>query len=115
MQYHTAQAIRMLLDADESVTMAERDRFLRCIEYSMPSKASGASKNKKAGKNAVRSLKAGAAAQYIGVSVRHLHDLASTGTIPYIKIGTRTILYDVTDLDHFLDSRKVGLKKPRLH
>lgn len=55
-----------------------------------------------------RSLKAGLAAEYVGLSVRGLADLAAAGLIPRIKAGTRTYLYDIADLDAFLDSRKVG-------
>lgn len=55
-----------------------------------------------------RALKAGKAAQYIGISVRGLSDLADAGQIPRIKAGTRTYLYDISDLDIFLDSHKIG-------
>ena len=55
-----------------------------------------------------RALKAGKAAQYIGISVRCLADYAEAGLIPVIKAGTRTFLYDIDDLDRFLDERKVG-------
>ena len=55
-----------------------------------------------------RSLKAGLASEYIGMSVRGLADLAEAGQIPYIKAGTRTHLYDIEDLDRFLDSHKIG-------
>lgn len=55
-----------------------------------------------------RCLKAGKAAIYCGISVRGLSDLAEAGLIPRIRAGTRTYLYDIVDLDAFLDARKVG-------
>ena len=55
-----------------------------------------------------RAYKAGRAAEYIGISVRGLADLADAGLIPRIRAGTRTFLYDIADLDRFLDERKVG-------
>ena len=57
-----------------------------------------------------RCLKAGLAAQYVGLSVRGLADLAEAGQIPYIRAGTRTHLYDIADLDRFLDSHKIGVE-----
>lgn len=55
-----------------------------------------------------RALKAGKAAEYIGMSRRGLADLAQQGRIPFAKVGTRTHLFDIADLDAFLDSCKVG-------
>ena len=55
-----------------------------------------------------RALKAGNAAEYIGVSRRYLHDLTKQGRIPFSKVSSRLILYDIADLDAFLDSCKVG-------
>jgi len=55
-----------------------------------------------------RCLKAGKAAEYIGLSRRGLTDLSKQGRIPYSKIGTRTFVYDIADLDRFLDECKVG-------
>ena len=55
-----------------------------------------------------RALKAGNAAQYVGCSRRALHDLSKQGRIPFSKVSSRLILYDIADLDAFLDSCKVG-------
>ena len=55
-----------------------------------------------------RALKAGLAAEYLGISVRCLGDYADAGFIPRIRAGSRTHLYDIVDLDTFLDERKVG-------
>lgn len=55
-----------------------------------------------------RALKAGAAAQYLGISRRYLHDLTKQGRIAHSKISTRTLVYSLTDLDAFLDSCKIG-------
>lgn len=54
-----------------------------------------------------RALKAGAAAEYIGCSRRTLTDLSSQGRIPYAKIGPRLLVYDIADLDAFLDECRV--------
>lgn len=55
-----------------------------------------------------RCLKAGNAAEYLGISRRYLHDLTHQGRIPYHKIGTRCHCYDIADLDAFLASCKIG-------
>jgi len=55
-----------------------------------------------------RCLKASAAAEYIGISRRYLHDLSSQGRIPYHKIGTRCFVYQTAALDSFLESCKIG-------
>jgi len=55
-----------------------------------------------------RCLKAGRAAEYVGVSRRYLHDLAAQGRIPYHRIGPRCFVFDVADLDAFLDSCRIG-------
>ena len=55
-----------------------------------------------------RSLKTAASSQYVGLSPRAMLDLAHQGKIPYIKAGARSVLFDITDLDRFLDERKVG-------
>jgi len=57
-----------------------------------------------------RAMKAGQAAEYMGISRRHLHDLSQEGRIPYIKLGARSIVYDIADLDKFLDACKIGLE-----
>lgn len=55
-----------------------------------------------------RAIKAGEAAEYIGVSRRTLNDLTNAGRIPCCKISSRLFCYDVKDLDRFLDGCKVG-------
>ena len=55
-----------------------------------------------------RCLKAGQAAEYLGISRRYLHDLTHQGRIPYSKIGTRCFVYDIADLDDFIASCKIG-------
>jgi len=53
-------------------------------------------------------MKIGRAAEYLGVSRRHLHDMLKLGAIPYYRFGPRVIVLDRTDLDQFLADRKVG-------
>ena len=55
-----------------------------------------------------RAMKAGQAAEYMGISRRYLHDLSQAGRIPYIKVSTLCIVCDIADLDEFLDSCKIG-------
>lgn len=55
-----------------------------------------------------RCYKAGIASEYTGISRRYLTQLSQEGKIPYSKIGTRTYLYDIADLDAFIEARKVG-------
>lgn len=55
-----------------------------------------------------RALKAGKAAEYLGISRRFLHDLIKSGRIPYSKISSRTLVFSVEDLDAFLDGCKIG-------
>ena len=54
-----------------------------------------------------RCLKAGNAADYLGISRRHLHTLSQQGKIPYIKLGARCVVYEFKDLDAFLDEHKI--------
>jgi excisionase family DNA binding protein len=42
---------------------------------------------------------------YLGVSYWTARELIHSGTLPFIKIGTK-ILIDVNDLDNFIDSKK---------
>jgi hypothetical protein len=55
-----------------------------------------------------RALKAGRSAEYLGISRRYLHDLSKQGRIPYSKISARTLVYDIADLDTFLEGCKIG-------
>ena len=58
--------------------------------------------------NGRRCLKAKAAAAYLGISTRTLHDLTADGRVPYHKLSARLHLYDIKDLDAFLASCRVG-------
>ena len=53
-------------------------------------------------------LKAGQAAEYLGISRRHLHTLSRAGRLPYARLGTRLCVYRRADLDAFVASRMVG-------
>ncbi len=55
-----------------------------------------------------RALKNADAASYTGLSSRALLDYAHQGRIPFMKVGARSVLFDIIDLDRFLDERKVG-------
>ncbi len=55
-----------------------------------------------------RALKAGEAAKYLGISRRHLTDLANEGQIPYARVSARCHLYKIEDLERFLDRFTVG-------
>lgn len=55
-----------------------------------------------------RALKCKDAGIYTGLAPRTLLDYAHAGKIPYIKAGARSVLFDVEDLNRFLDERKVG-------
>jgi excisionase family DNA binding protein len=57
-----------------------------------------------------RALKTPKASLYTGLSGRTLLDYAHQGKIPYIRAGTKLFLFDVADLDRFMDERKVGAK-----
>jgi excisionase family DNA binding protein len=51
-------------------------------------------------------LSANQAAEYLGVSVSFLEKARARGTGPeFVKLGAR-VLYDVVDVDRWLDSRK---------
>lgn len=53
-------------------------------------------------------LKAGQAAQYLGISRRALTDFSQAGLIAYSRISNRLFLYRKRDLDAFLDAHRVG-------
>lgn len=55
-----------------------------------------------------RFLKAGAAAEYIGVSRRYLHDLTAQGRLPYHKLGNRCFCYEIDALETFMAECRVG-------
>lgn len=54
-----------------------------------------------------RCLKPKAAAQYLGISTRTLHDLAADGRIPFHKVSARLHLFDIKDLDAFLEKCRI--------
>lgn len=46
-------------------------------------------------------------AEYIGLSVKTLQRMRANGNgMPFIKAGAR-VLYDINDLDHYMNARKV--------
>lgn len=55
-----------------------------------------------------RAMKLEPSAEYVGMSPRKLAQLTHEGEIPVIKVSARMHLYDIADLNAFLDSRKVG-------
>ena len=47
------------------------------------------------------------AAQYLGVSMAFLErDRWAGARIPFIKLGSRTVRYKQSDLEHYVDSRQ---------
>jgi excisionase family DNA binding protein len=54
-------------------------------------------------------MKCAEAARYLGVSPRTLRDLTKEGTIPYYRISSRCHLYDIQDLDQFLEDRRIAV------
>ncbi len=55
-----------------------------------------------------RMLKAKAASRYLGISVRYLHQLRTSGRIPFHKVGPRCVLFAEEDLQRFLDETRIG-------
>lgn len=55
-----------------------------------------------------RCLKTADASRYVGLSARGLLDMTRAHKIPHIRLGTRTIVYELSDLDAFIEARKVG-------
>jgi excisionase family DNA binding protein len=55
-----------------------------------------------------RAYKTPLASQYLGLSRRGLLDLVDQGRMPCIKAGARSFLFDVKDLDAFMDAHKIG-------
>ena len=53
-------------------------------------------------------MKAKSASKYLGISVRYLHQLRTTGRIPYHVVGPRTALFSVDDLNKFLADTRIG-------
>lgn len=48
------------------------------------------------------------AARYMDISIAQLKMLRERRLIPYIKIGHRTILYQIQDLDRYINRCKVS-------
>jgi predicted DNA-binding transcriptional regulator AlpA len=110
MKPNTAEAIRMLLNADETVSPEVYEAVMRHFDGILKVRNARPPKRYGINRKTQRCLKAGAAAEYMGISRRHLSDLSSHGTIPYMRLGARLFVYDITDLDHFLDRRKIGAR-----
>jgi predicted DNA-binding transcriptional regulator AlpA len=56
----------------------------------------------------VRWLRASAASNYLGLSKSTLAKQRMSGSGPrFSKVGQRAVVYDLTDLDSYLESRKV--------
>ena len=108
MKLSTTEAIRMLLNADETVSPEKYEQVMQLFEGILNVRFAKPPRRWGINRKTQRSLKAGAAAEYMGISVRGLADLAEAGQISRIRAGTRTYLYDISDLDHFLDTHKVG-------
>jgi len=53
-------------------------------------------------------VRPGQGAKYIGVSRRTFHDYLKRGLIPYYKLSPRAVVVNLSDLDAFLESRRVG-------
>jgi predicted DNA-binding transcriptional regulator AlpA len=54
-----------------------------------------------------KNLRAPAAAEYLGMSLSTLAKMRLRGDGPiYMKAGPRVVLYDLADLDAWLDTRK---------
>lgn len=53
-------------------------------------------------------MKAGQAAEYLGISRRFLHDLSKRGRIPYAQLGKKVLLYKRMDLDQVVAKLTVG-------
>lgn len=105
----TTEAVRALLNADETVSPEEYEAIMRHFEGMLKVRHAKPPKRCGINRKTQRALKAGAAAQYMGISRRYLSELSSRGSMPYIRVGTRSYLYDIADLDHFLDTRKIGV------
>ena len=56
-----------------------------------------------------RCLKAGRAAEYLGISRRFLNDLTFLGRLSAHKFGPRCFVYEVAELDRFFDECKIVL------
>jgi len=54
-----------------------------------------------------RILKSPEAADYMGISLRHLYAISESGALPRIKIG-RSVRYSLADIRRYLESRKNG-------
>ena len=53
------------------------------------------------------------AAKYLGVSAAFLErDRWAGATIPFIRIGTRTIRYQLSDLDNYIQAQRSCNSKP---
>lgn len=53
------------------------------------------------------------AASYIGIPVGTLRALVSRKAIPHIRIGPRSVVFDVRDLNSWMDSCRCGTSASR--
>jgi excisionase family DNA binding protein len=55
----------------------------------------------------VRYLNYKRAAEYLDIPTGSLRSMVHNKTIPHVRIGPRTVTFDIADLDRWLASRKV--------
>lgn len=53
-------------------------------------------------------IKTGEASQYLGISRRTLSEWTEKGRIPCFRLGTRTTVYSIEELDSFLEAHRLG-------
>ena len=54
-----------------------------------------------------RYLRREAAAEYLSCSVRYLDQLKANGEIPFIRMASKIVVYDIEDLDQYMARLKV--------
>ena len=59
----------------------------------------------------LRNIKA--AASYLGVSARTVYQLTRDGELPVVRVSKRRVMYDLDDLDQWIDSRKTLAEQVR--
>ncbi len=53
-------------------------------------------------------LRSREASRYLALSPRALWALSNSGSIPTVRIGLRTVRFDIDDLNDWIDSQKAG-------
>jgi len=53
-------------------------------------------------------MSAKVAADYLGITMRELKGLRARRTLPFYRIGHRTVTYSIKDLDAFLEKCRVA-------